>query len=400
MLANVKQLFSGSLKRNLTVTASSLIAFSATTGFAGYQITKEDVTLTANGKKQELRTHAKTVKEVLKEQHIQPRPEDYVYPSMDTPVTDDLNIVWEASRQVTLTVNGKQKEIWTTAKTVKDLLAAQNITVKQQDKVSPSLDAKIRKGMQVMFEKAFPVKLNVGGKQQQVWATSTTVADFLKQHKIQLGELDRVEPSLHEKVKENMIVKVIKVQKVTDVVEEPVNFAVVTRKDAKLPRGEQRIISPGEKGLVSKQYEVVLENGKEVSRKLIKTETIKQSKDRIVAIGTKAPQYRSTHVVSRGNQEVARELYVTATAYTAYCEGCSGRTRTGINLRANPHMKVIAVDPRIIPLGSKVYVEGYGYAIAADTGSAINGYKIDVFFPEKSTAFRWGVKRVKVRVLQ
>jgi 3D (Asp-Asp-Asp) domain-containing protein len=134
-----------------------------------------------------------------------------------------------------------------------------------------------------------------------------------------------------------------------------------------------------------------------VTRKLVKTETIKQSKDRIVAVGTKV---NSPQMVSRGNETVSQEFYVTATAYTANCGGCSGRTRTGINLRSNPNMKVIAVDPRIIPLGSKVYVEGYGYAVAADTGSAIRGYKIDVFFPEKSSAFQWGRKRVKVKIIK
>ncbi|WP_409978379.1 ubiquitin-like domain-containing protein [Anoxybacteroides tepidamans] len=395
MLTNMRSLFSSSFRRNLTVTASSLIALSATTGFAGYEATKEHVTLIKNGEKQEIRTHAKTVKELLEEQHIYPRPEDYVYPSINAVVTDDLHIVWKASKRVTLTVNGKRKEVWTTAKNVRELFAAQNIAVGPYDQVLPSLDANVQKGMNISLEKAFPIQLNVGGKQQQVWATSTTVADFLKQHNIMLNELDRVEPSLHEKIKENMVVKVIKVQKVTDVVEEPVNFAVVTRKDDRLLKGEKRVISPGEKGLVSKQYEVVLENGKEVSRTLIKTETVKQSKDRIIAVGTK-----ERYITSRGSSQASREIYVTATAYTAYCGGCSGRTSTGINLRSNPHLKVIAVDPRIIPLGSKVYVEGYGYAVAADTGSGINGYEIDVFFPEKSAAFRWGARRVKVRIIQ
>ena len=72
---------------------------------------------------------------------------------------------------------------------------------------------------------------------------------------------------------------------------------------------------------------------------------------------------------------------MTATAYTASCNGCSGVTATGFNLRANPDAKVIAVDPSVIPLGSKVYVEGYGYAIAADTGGSVKGKRIDVFFP-------------------
>ena len=94
----------------------------------------------------------------------------------------------------------------------------------------------------------------------------------------------------------------------------------------------------------------------------------------------------------------ARTFTVSSTAYTAYCAGCSGRTATGINLRANPDKKVIAVDPRVIPLGSKVYVEGYGLAVAGDTGGAIKGNKIDVFMSSKSKALNWGRRSVTVTV--
>ena len=93
------------------------------------------------------------------------------------------------------------------------------------------------------------------------------------------------------------------------------------------------------------------------------------------------------------------EMYVTATAYTAYCTGCSGTTAYGIDLRSNPDQKVIAVDPAIIPLGTKVWVEGYGEAIAGDTGGAIKGHKIDVFIPSYDNAMAWGVKKVKIKVL-
>lgn len=93
------------------------------------------------------------------------------------------------------------------------------------------------------------------------------------------------------------------------------------------------------------------------------------------------------------------EMVVTATAYTAYCTGCSGTTAYGIDLRANPNQKVIAVDPRVIPLGTKVWVEGYGEAIAGDTGGAIKGNKIDVFIPSHDNAMAWGVKTVKIRIL-
>jgi 3D (Asp-Asp-Asp) domain-containing protein len=93
-----------------------------------------------------------------------------------------------------------------------------------------------------------------------------------------------------------------------------------------------------------------------------------------------------------------KEIKVTATAYTASCKGCSGITYTGLNLKKNPYAKVISVDPRIIPLGSKVYVPGYGMAIAADKGSAVKGNKIDVFISNKQRALQWGNKTITIKV--
>lgn len=94
-----------------------------------------------------------------------------------------------------------------------------------------------------------------------------------------------------------------------------------------------------------------------------------------------------------------KTISVEATAYTAKCTGCSGVTATGINLNANPNAKVIAVDPNVIPLGSKVHVEGYGTAVAGDTGGAIKGNRIDLHVPTKSQALNWGRRTVEVTIL-
>jgi 3D (Asp-Asp-Asp) domain-containing protein/LysM repeat protein len=99
------------------------------------------------------------------------------------------------------------------------------------------------------------------------------------------------------------------------------------------------------------------------------------------------------------SQAETKEITVTATAYTASCEGCSGITATGVNIKDNPDKKVISVDPSVIPLGTEVYVEGYGYAVAADTGGAIKGNKIDVFIPDKQDAINWGKQQVEVKIL-
>jgi 3D (Asp-Asp-Asp) domain-containing protein len=98
--------------------------------------------------------------------------------------------------------------------------------------------------------------------------------------------------------------------------------------------------------------------------------------------------------------KVDKQIMVAATAYTAECEGCSGTTKTGINLRENPDEKVIAVDPAIIPLGSKVYVEGYGYAVAGDIGGGIDGHEIDIFLSEEKDAVEWGRQQVKVAIVE
>jgi 3D (Asp-Asp-Asp) domain-containing protein len=94
----------------------------------------------------------------------------------------------------------------------------------------------------------------------------------------------------------------------------------------------------------------------------------------------------------------AKELYVSATAYS-HESSITGLTATGYNVKANPNMKLIAVDPSVIPLGTKVWVEGYGEAIAGDTGGAIKGHKIDVLMPSSAQAISWGRKTVKIVIL-
>ncbi|WP_416150599.1 peptidoglycan-binding protein [Salipaludibacillus sp. HK11] len=93
-------------------------------------------------------------------------------------------------------------------------------------------------------------------------------------------------------------------------------------------------------------------------------------------------------------------MTVEATAYTAYCDGCSGITYTGLDLRNNPNKKVIAVDPNVIPLGSKVYVEGYGNAVAGDIGGAIKGHKVDLFMPDREDALAFGRRNIEITIIE
>ncbi|HWO76062.1 MAG TPA: ubiquitin-like domain-containing protein [Bacillus sp. (in: firmicutes)] len=394
----VKNLFSEMSKRRLLLLSFGALVFLLALTLMVYQGTKKTVALTLDGEERIVKTHADTVEDILRELEIQVGTEDYLFPKAETKIKNNLEIAWEPAKQVTITYNDKEpNKVWTTADSVKELLEQQGIEVKEQDQISPGLNSSIKNGLQINVEEAFKVTLVDGGKLKELWSTSTTVADFLKQHGIQLNELDRVEPKLEQTIDDKTKINVVRVEKVTDVVEESVDYAVVTKNDNSLKKGTEKVIQEGREGQVSKVYQVVLENGKEVSRKLVETKTLQESQNKIVAVGTQV----QTASISRGSAPVSgKEFYVNSTAYTAFCNGCSGVTATGINLRSNPDIKVIAVDPSVIPLGSKVYVEGYGHAIAADTGSAIKGNKIDVFFATKEEAYRWGVRKVKITILE
>ncbi|SFB22658.1 MULTISPECIES: G5 and 3D domain-containing protein [unclassified Bacillus (in: firmicutes)] len=393
----MKNLFSKSLSnKKWALVFTSFLVFAASLGFLFYEGSKKTVALTLDGKEQVIKTHADTIQEIFDELNISLHSEDFVSPQKGSKVTDNLKVVWKPAKQVQMVTEHEKKTVWTTADTVAELLKEQNIVLGEHDQIQPKPQDAIKNEMSIAIQRAFSLIVSDGGKQQKVWSTSATVADFLKQQGITLNELDRVEPSLNETVKENAVINVIRVEKVTDVVEEPVEFAVVSKQDSQLQKGTQKVVTEGQNGLITKQYEVVLENGKEVSRKLISEKKVKEKQDKVVAVGTK----EIVKQVSRGDSsESGKEFYVSSTAYTANCNGCSGTTATGLNLRSNPNARVIAVDPSIIPLGTKVYVEGYGYAIAADTGSAIRGFKIDVFFSSKSDAYRWGRKKVKIKIL-
>ncbi|HET7627436.1 MAG TPA: peptidoglycan-binding protein [Bacillales bacterium] len=108
---------------------------------------------------------------------------------------------------------------------------------------------------------------------------------------------------------------------------------------------------------------------------------------------------RAGNPVNDGNDDSV-SMSVESTAYTADCPGCSGMTTTGVDLNKYPDAKVAAVDPMVIPLGSTVKVPGYGAARAVDTGSAINGKEIDLYFDDRTDALQWGRHNETVTVVK
>ncbi|MFX3616337.1 MAG: 3D domain-containing protein [Sporolactobacillus sp.] len=101
----------------------------------------------------------------------------------------------------------------------------------------------------------------------------------------------------------------------------------------------------------------------------------------------------SVPFASNASAKSVKNLRVQSTAYSE-----KGITATGFNFNRNPSAKVIAVDPRVIPMFSLVVIPGYGKAIARDTGGRIKGKIIDVHFKTKHQAIQWGRRSVNVKI--
>lgn len=144
---------------------------------------------------------------------------------------------------------------------------------------------------------------------------------------------------------------------------------------------------------------IVSKGIKQTAANTTKTTTGSNANNAANSKNTNNNKTSTSNPVSKEPQSSSKEIMVEATAYTAKCTGCSGITATGINLKDNPNKKVIAVDPAVIPLGTEVYVEGYGRAVAGDTGGAIKGKKIDLHVPTTEQALDWGRQTVKVKIL-
>ncbi|MBI3925088.1 MAG: 3D domain-containing protein [Armatimonadetes bacterium] len=112
-----------------------------------------------------------------------------------------------------------------------------------------------------------------------------------------------------------------------------------------------------------------------------------------VAVKEARPARRRSLEGSRSgvlNNLRGRKIRVTSFAYCL-----PGRTASG----APVHLGAVAVDPRVIPLGTKLYIPGYGYGRALDTGGAIQGNKIDVWFPSSAQCYGWGVRDITITIV-
>ncbi|MGE5370360.1 MAG: 3D domain-containing protein [Solirubrobacterales bacterium] len=299
-----------------------------------------------------------------------------------------MTTAWQGTeRRITVSDGSRRETFAACAVSVGDILQQCGIKVGSVDQVYPGLRSWVFSDATVRITRAVPVTLTDYGVTRQLWARKgTRVGELLRQNRVPLGPNDLVSPKLNERIQAPLGLKVIRYSQKTTEEQVTIPFRQIKVADGDLERGISRKVSQGVPGMASETVRIVYHDGVEVRREVLSTRIIRPPQHEVVALGTITS-------VSRGSLRLdfKRAMLMEATAYTY----TGHRTASGIS----PAVGLIAVDTRVIPMGTKLYVEGYGFARAADRGGAIRGNRIDLFMESVRECRQWGRRHVKIYVL-
>ena len=296
---------------------------------------------------------------------------------------------------VTFNSEGSITQHATQAETVGAFLRERGIVAGANDYVSPSPDVPLSDRLTVVYRAAVPVTIASMHAKRSVVSSAPDVGALLEEEHIRLGKNDVVSPSLSDAVPARGTVRIERVLSWERMEKRDIAAAIVHRLDFSLTPGTTKVISPGRSGEREVMVSFSQADGQSVRSKVIGSRVLRKPRPRIVAEGVgeyEAFERFAERGVERTAYVAASALDMIATAYTAGCYGCSGVTAIG---RPAGH-GIVAVDPRVIPLGTRLYIPGYGYALAGDTGGAIRGRRIDLGFNSLHDAMRFGRREVVV----
>jgi len=304
-----------------------------------------------------------------------------------------------AGVSVSIVRDGLESTYLTRARTVAEFLDEQNIAPAADDYLSAGKNDALVDGMSIVYRPAVDVPLTVDGTQRTVRTTAATVADLLQSQNIVLGPNDEVTPTLDEQPQSDEGVRVVRVSIWTQEIREPVAAPLKRRYDVNLAAGTTRTLQAGAAGERVVQVRFVQRDKSAPVRTILASHIIRAPRTRIIVQGVS--EYATlANYAEKGFQSAVHfasaALHMIATAYTAGCYGCSGITASGVPAGHG----IVAVDPALIPLGTRLYVPGYGRAVAGDTGGAIRGNRIDLGFNSLGEALRFGRREITVYVLR
>jgi uncharacterized protein YabE (DUF348 family) len=366
------------------------------------------VVIRADGHNAVFRTHATSVAAMLQEARVSLAPHDEVEvegelppanradgsPSRRNPAPTDpepIRITVRRAVPFTLHEDGQATTLHTTAPTVGEALHRVGLTLYLADGVRPGLGDRMSAGLHVYVDRSIPVTVHLDGRTLRTRTHRERVDEVLADLGVVLTGQDYTIPALDMPLGENATIRVVRVSERFLIEQEPIPFDTLWQPDPDLEIDHQRVLQEGARGVLERRIRVRYEDGHEVTRAMDDEYVAVPPADKILGYGTKIV-VRTLNTAS-GPVEYWRVIRMLATSYSAGTAGTPrtspwyGHTATGMKMRHG----IVAVDPRVINLRSRVYVPDYGTGIAGDTGGAIKGRRIDLGYDDDNLVlwYRW-----------
>jgi 3D (Asp-Asp-Asp) domain-containing protein len=295
--------------------------------------------------------------------------------------------VWANSR-VIIRVDGKTTSVNASALDPKEVLSNAGVYLGPRDEFRVVANEPGGTSIIEVF-RAIPVTLSNGAKIDVVWTGKPTVGEVAESQGYPARSFKTV-PDAATRPTPNMEIRILTLSDKVMEKELPIPFPIVRQPDPMMEKGMEAVVEHGVPGKKLATVRQMFEDGQEAGFDILNEKVLEEPKPEVLKVGT-----REANDPNRGTIRFKKMLVMEATAYTPFDDGQSGLTASGIPARHG----VVSVDPRVIPLGTRIYVMGYGPALAADTGGAIKGARIDLCFDEYHEAIRFGRRTVEVYIL-
>lgn len=377
------------------------------------------VTVHDGDKTLNLKTKASTVYGVLEEAGISLGDFDKVVPDGDEAVSNNMTISVYRAMKVSVSDEGTVVEYLSAGQNVQEILNQAGYDIGEKDTVVPSADSKLSENMLIEIRRAKNFTVVDENGERNVKSSAYTVDDLLSELQITRGSDIYVSLPSGVKLKEGMKITISKVTVDYVDVTEVIPYVSETRNNSSMAKGTTKVSQAGKNGVRKVTYEVKYKDGVEVERTEVNSVVEKDAVKRIVDVGTKgasssgkgsAPTFSGNAGSSSAKSfSYSRVITCSASAYDLSYESCGkypgdpnyGITASGMKAQYG----VVAVDPSVIPLGTRLYIESvdgtwtYGYCVAGDTGSGIKGNRVDLFYNSRGEALAFGRRQAKVYIL-
>lgn len=258
-------------------------------------------------------------------------------------------------------------------------------------------------GSSTTFAYTKTVIINLDGVPRMINTDVETVGDLMEtlDDVISADYVLQGDISKSTELTKNMVIDLTSITEKKTTKTETIAYDTEIRENPDLEEGKEKVLQEGEDGELSIITKENYSGAKLISSEVVGELVTKEAKNKIIERGTKKEELpivelkkepANITVSAAGNNS----LNVVATGYTPGDPGCTGITYTGTKASRG----TIAVDPKVIPFGTKLYIPGYGYGVAADTGGAIKGNKIDLCYETRAEALNWGIKNITVYVVR